>query len=152
MSAVVGETLWKGPASDAQLVYTVDQPDGAGIFATVATRDRGDHVEILSLGLPNPLAVGTYPIDGAQVFAGWSDCFSGRIGGCIGYNATGEDPGSLTITAIDEEADIVTGTFHFTGHLAAGDEEIPATKGVALGQFVIHVPGLGDPVESARTH
>lgn len=116
LTAVVAGSRWRGPTSDAELVYTVDAPDGAGMWTTIASRPLGSTSELLSLGLPDPPGPGIYPIDGTTAHASFATCPTQNVADCTFWAAVPSDPGQLEITAVDTAARTIEGIFSFNGH------------------------------------
>ena len=137
VSAVVAGSPWRGSGPDAELVYTVDAPDGAGMWTAIASRPLGSTSELLSLSLPNPPAPGTYAVDGATAHATFATCPTQTIADCAFWTAVPGDPGQLEIIAVDTAARMIEGTFSFQGHFL-GDSAGPVTV-VSNGRFRIRL-------------
>lgn len=142
--------IWSGPAGDAQLAYSVDDPEGNGYYIALASRTVGTTAQLFSLGLPAALEPGTYPLDGMTAYAAYASCPEGDLMDCAYWRAVPAHPGTLTITDVDAESALVSGTFAFNGYFL-GDPDLGA-KGFTGGTFVIRVPGLlpASPRASAR--
>lgn len=141
----VDGALWSAPAGDAQLAYTVDNPDDSGYYVSVAAQTRGSMQQLFSLGLPDPVVEGSYALNGLGTWAAYASCPTNTdFGDCAYWTVVPEDPGTLTITAVDGTTDIVTGTFSLNGHFLG--ESDGAVKPLTSGAFAIRVPGVGGPV------
>ncbi|HVX88799.1 MAG TPA: hypothetical protein VG940_07735 [Gemmatimonadales bacterium] len=135
----VDGVLRSGPAIDAQLTFSVDNPDDSGTYASVAVQTIGTTERIFSLGLPVSLVPGTYALDGHGTWAGYASCpVNGAVNDCAFWTVVPEDPGTLTITDFDGETRIARGTFTVNGHFL-GDPE-GEVKPLTSGAFAIRVP------------
>jgi hypothetical protein len=140
LQASISGVSWREAASEGVVVYSVDHPDGSGSIFTIAARDVGAGVQLLSLNLPNPPAIGTYPLTGGEVGAVFSSCPNNVLADCISFTPVPAHPGTLEITSIDPETGRITGTFSFTGY-ALGDTT-GSIKHVTGGSFDIRAPGV----------
>lgn len=136
IGASVAGTAWVRPASEGQVVYTVDAPDGPGTVYSIASRSFGSSREYLAIDLPNPPRLGTFSLGGDTAFATYAICTGAAAAPCSSWRAIASDPGTLTITAIDTSAGTIAGSFAFHGHL--GGESAGDVKNVTAGRFLIH--------------
>ncbi len=137
VTAVVAGRSWRAPASEAQLVYSVDSPDAGGSWFTIASRQMGTTSELVSLNLPDPPHLGAYSIDGGAARATFASCPTQDLADCAAWPAIPGDPGQLEITAVDTAALMIEGTFSFRGHLL-GDSLGPV-KVISNGRFRVHL-------------
>ena len=135
--------IWSATAADAQLSFTVDNPDDAGIWFSIASRPHGGGSQSFSLGLPDPIAEGSYPLNGSTDYAPYLSCPDDVFADCISWRVVPSHPGTLTITGIDTETGLVRGTFSFNGYLLG--DSTASHKAFTGGAFVIRVPALIAP-------
>ena len=63
--------IWSAVPEDAQLSFTIDNPDDAGIWFSVASRPQGGGSQHFSLGLPDPIVEGSFPLNGLTDYAAY---------------------------------------------------------------------------------
>ncbi len=140
INARIDGTYWSGPASEGQVVYTVEGPAGPGIIVSIASIRVGSGSQVLSLGLVNPPALGTAALDGAAGRGSWNSCPNNILADCASWSAIPSDPGTLTITKIDPGTGLIEGTFSFTAYLLGNSTA--AKKSITEGQFAILAPSV----------
>lgn len=140
-------STWAATPGDAQLTFTVDDPEGAGVWISLASRPHGGGNQLFSLGLPNPVEVGTYPLNGVSGYAAFLSCPSDVLADCVSWKVVPSHPGTLKITDVDAETGVARGTFSFNGYLL-GDSTASA-KSFTGGAFAIRV---GGPVPALTAH
>ena len=136
-------SAWSATAEDAQLSFTIDNPDDAGIWFSVASLTRGGGSQHFSLGLPDPIETGSFPLNGINDYAAYLSCPSEVFADCVAWRVVPSHPGTLTITEVDTEAGLVRGTFAFNGYLLG--DSTAAHKAFTGGAFAIRVPALVAP-------
>lgn len=137
-------TMWSAEAGPAQIAYTVDNPDDSAMWVAVAARSRQGGQQLFSLGLPDPVATGTYALNGLGTYAAYISCPNDVLADCVSWTVVPSHPGTLTISDIDGATGLVRGTFAFNGYLL-GDPTASA-KSFTGGAFAIRVPGLMVPL------
>lgn len=129
--------LWSAEASEGQVVYLVEGPDGV---SSRASRPVGGGSQFISLTLPFPPDLGTHALDGITAYAAYGSCPNDELADCIYWSAVAEHPGTLTIDRTDPESGLIEGAFSFIGY-ALGDPEGEA-KVFSSGRFRIYAPSV----------
>jgi len=138
--AQVGGSYWSAPASEGVVVFPGAVPDGPGVIYTAAMRTVGGGTQILSLDLPNPPSVGSYPLDDLTAFATFASCPTQNVADCAYWTPVPGHPGTLAITHIEPTTGLIEGTFVFTGYLLG--DSTATTKSITQGQFSILAPSV----------
>ncbi|MEO6066367.1 MAG: hypothetical protein ABIQ41_00130 [Gemmatimonadales bacterium] len=135
--AMIDGSMWSAEASEGEVVYLVDGPDG---IVSVASRTVGGGSQIFSVVLPNPPGLGTTSLDGSAAHAAYSTCPNVDLADCASWVAIASDPGILTITRIEPNTGLIEGGFAFRGHLLG--QPVGPTKTISSGWFVVYAPSV----------
>jgi hypothetical protein len=130
--------IWSAAAEPGIVVYSGEDPDGAGRIFTIASRRYQGGTQFLSLNLPEVPTVGSYPLDGHTTTATFASCPNDVAADCIHWTPVAGHPGTLTIDRVNASTAIVEGNFSFTGY-ALGDSDGP-TKLFTAGHFRFVAP------------